>query len=559
MTLTLPVVLFQAPHEKKSVERLVRFCRDLDGTEVRVFTAPEPEGMRYPENANWSFRHVAEQMKGQAFIWIEADCAPLKAGWAKAISDEYVRLNKEYLYAGHMNPPFDNFSGVGVQGPNAFEHAPVGFKSGGFDEFIICAHPDKVGRTELIRHSYGLYESNGDVTLHEFPRDMYIIGNEAVLFHKDQRNQLLDIVLPDRGFHNTVKAVSGVGDIGDLTVSLATIYHQGDQAEYYLRDNGMTAGIVRRIHLVKPLVEAQPYIDACKIWKRETIHWESEGFRPSWHDRAKPLAESHAQHAVDTGFIPSLPDLSKQWLFADKNKAFEGRIIINRTDRYLNHFFPWANIVSHYGKRLVFIGMPYEHQSFCEAFGHVEYHPTRDMLEAAQIIAASQLYIGNQSSCMTIAEGLKHPRIQEGCLRVSDCVYPGSDNAQYVFDGSVILPDIDGSGELIIPSQAIRWQDFDINVVPKVGGNWGWHYKHGDMMIVESIVSVAARRLSRLTGWDLDKCSSEIVKYTVNSAPGFFAGRINLSQFDNCKRAVQHAGLNNHPILEIGRGKFKIR
>lgn len=190
----LPVVLFQAPHERRAVERLVRFCKELDGTEVRVFTAPEPENMRYPEVANYSFRYVAEQMKGQAFIWIEADCAPLKAGWAKTISDEYKRIGKEYLYAKMGDSQFDRFSGIGVQGPSAFEHAPVGYKDGGFDQWVVEKFPDKVGRTTLICHSYGKYSPDGQATLHKFPDDMHVIKDDAVIFHKSQFGDLLFIL-----------------------------------------------------------------------------------------------------------------------------------------------------------------------------------------------------------------------------------------------------------------------------------------------------------------------------------------------------------------------------
>ena len=551
----LPVVLFQAPHEKRAVERLVRFCKELDGTEVRVFSTDEPQGMRYPEVANWSFRFVAEQMKGQAFIWIEADCAILKAGAFKDISNEYKRIGKEYLYAKMGDSQFDRFSGIGVQGPNAFEHAPVGYKDGGFDQWVVEKFPDKVGRTTLISHSYGSYDSRGDATLHEFPRDMHVIGEGAVIFHKDQRQQLLDVILPGRGYENSIKCVSGVGDAGDLILSLATIKHQGDQAEYYLRDNGMTKGIVSRIHLVKPLVEAQTYIEACKIWKRETIHWESEGFRPGWHNRVDSLAACHARHALDKGFISTMPDFSKPWLVAEANKSYAGRIVINRTDRYQNPYFPWGKIVAHYGKRLVFIGMPHEHSQFCSLFGQVEYKPTKDFLEVAQMIAGSSLYIGGQSSCMTIAEGLKHPRILEGSLVIPDCCYAGSHNAQYVFDGSMTLPDIDGSGELKTPQQAFKLEEFELNMVPKHKKGWGWFYKHEDKPeICESMCKNAAAKLVKQTGLSLQECKERVIRYNVSMSPAFFGRYLNLNHFQQCKNALLAAGITDNSVFKLATG-----
>lgn len=182
----LPVVLFQAPHEKRAVERLVRFCKELDGTEIRVFTAPEPENMRYPEVANYSFRIVAKEMQGSPFLWLEADCYPKVAGWANRIAEEYERIGKPYLYAEMYGSEFDRFSGIGVQGPNAYENAPVFYKDGGFDQWIVEKYPDLVGRTSLIQHMYGKYSSNGQVTLLRFPQDNDILNPDAVLFHKDQ-------------------------------------------------------------------------------------------------------------------------------------------------------------------------------------------------------------------------------------------------------------------------------------------------------------------------------------------------------------------------------------
>jgi hypothetical protein len=508
---TLPVVLYQAPHEKKAVERLVRFCKELDGTEVQVFTAPEPEGMRYPEVANWSFRYVAERMKGQAFIWIEADVSPLKAGWAAALSKEYERVGKEYLYAGHMNPPFDNFSGVGVQGPNAFDHAPIGFKSGGFDEFIVCAHPDKIGRTELIRHSYGTYDANGDVTLHEFPRDMGVIGDKAVLFHKDQKQGLLDVILPGRGYENIALNASTTGDAGDIFVMLATLKHTGKQCDVYLRDHSDTAGIVHRAHLVKPLIELQPYINSVRIWKRETLHWESEKFRRyGYINNGLNLAQNHAQAAIRDGFISSMPDVSEPWLSVDPDTSYAGRVVINRSPRYNNPQFPWGEVVRHFGSKLVFIGLAEEHARFCEAFGQVEYQSTKDFLQAARMIAGSDLFIGNQSACMTIAEGLKHPRIQEVCLTHPDCIYPGNTWAQYVADGVVNLPD-----GTVLEGKRLRTEKKTHITPPK-----GWQYAgYPACPVYELLVKEVAKRENLST----DEASERVYEFNANRCPDFFA------------------------------------
>jgi len=528
----LPVVLFQAPHERRAVERLVRFCRELDGTEVRVFTAPEPENMRYPEVANWSFRYVAEQMKGQAFIWIEADSPPLVAGWAQKITDEYHRVGKEYLYPAQMNPPFDNFTGIGVQGPNAFEHAPVGFTTGGFDEWIVTHFPDQVGRTDLIRHSYGSYDANGDATLHEFPRDMAVIGDKAVLFHKDQKQTLMPLILPGEGFENDVLNVSTNGDLGDIVVMLATLKATGKPCDIYLRDSPATAGILHRAHLIKPLIEAQPYVNAVRIWKRETLHWESERFRGyGFVNNRMNLAHNHAQAAVKDGFIKEMPDVASPWLTVEPDTSYAGRVIVNRSSRYNNDRFPWAEIVRHYGERITFIGLQDEWSKFCESFGQVNFELPKDFLEVARMIAGSDLFIGNQSSCMAVAEGLKHPRIQETCLWQPDCIYPGNTGAQYVADGVVTLPD----GTVIKSKRPAA--DRKTHITPPQLWQYG---SYEASPIFDHVVRMVAKTEENLP---LEEVRNRVYNANVERCPQFFTDRGEAMQLQRYNQTMRNYGL----------------
>ena len=43
----------------------------------------------------------------------------------------------------------------------------------------------------------------------------------------------------------------------------------------------------------------------------------------------------------------------------------------------------------------------------------VKYIEVNNALDVAKFIAGSKLFVGNQSSCKAIAEGLKHPRLVE--------------------------------------------------------------------------------------------------------------------------------------------------
>jgi hypothetical protein len=488
-------------------------------------------------------------MRGKPFIWIEADSIPLKAGWAKDLTEEYEKVGKPYLYVKTLNPPFDNYTGIGVQGPDAYDQAPDGFKEGGFDEWIVRNYGDLIGRTDLIQHSYGFYDSKGDATLHEFPRDLRLIRSDAVIFHKDQKQGLIDHLMPSLKSDDVVN-VSTVGDLGDAVLSLATLNHRGGMYDYYLRDNGATKGIVNRVHILKPLLEAQPYIGSVRIWKREEIQWASEGFRPGWHSRDSSLAGAHASHAKSVGFIKEMPDFSKPWLTVEPDNKFSGRVVINRSPRYNNDSFQWGRVVKFYGDRLLFMGLPEEYAAFCQAFGNVQYLVTENMLEAARAIAASKLFIGNQSACMTIAEGLKHPRIQEGSLWCCDCVYPNASNAQYVFDGSMTLPSFDGDDSLVIESQLLGWKNYILNEVPNCGrGRYGWYYQHNDVMICEGAFEFAWRKLRKMTQWADEVCQKAVVDFTVALNPQWFERKVRLPQLDVARRALRNAGYTEHPIL----------
>lgn len=344
------------------------------------------------------------------------------------------------------------------------------------------------------------------------------------------------------------------GDLGDLFLSLATIQHRGDVAHCYLHDDGKTKGMVIRMHLVKSLLEAQPYISGVSAWNGEDVDWRSEKFRVyGFYNNGNSLAYNHAEAAYKDGFITTFPDLSKKWLTVEPAKL-DGRVVVNVTDRYRNDYFPWRKVVDHYGKRILFIGTTNEHRSFSNSFGEVEYLPTKDMLEAAKAIAGSSLMMGNQSSCMAIAEGLKHPRIQEGNLRIPDCVYPGAHNAQYVFDGSTILPDIDDSGELVIPQQAFKWEEFELNMVPKHKNGWGWFYQYEDVEICESMCKNTAAKLAKLSGLPLQECKERVIRYNVEMSPAFFGRYLNLNHFQKAKNALMAAGCAHNSVFGLSKG-----
>jgi len=244
--------------------------------------------------------------------------------------------------------------------------------------------------------------------------------------------------------HVTVRSA---GDLGDCIAALSVIHDAGHTADFYLVDRPTICKPMQgRSHLIIPLFESQPYIKSCRFEDRP-VDWPAEAFRMKWHKVDRNLAESHAWHAKEHGIIQAVSSGKNKWLTVDPSPISAGRVVIARSDRYHGAFFRWHDVVAFYGAKLLFIGLPSEHERFCGEFGPVQYQPTADLLEAAQIIAGSDLFIGNQTSTWWLAEGLKHPRIQETALEPCDSICGGGEAMfQYVVDGAMELPLLTPSG-----------------------------------------------------------------------------------------------------------------
>lgn len=129
-------------------------------------------------------------------------------------------------------------------------------------------------------------------------------------------------------------------------------------------------------------------------------------------------------------------DTSKPWIQVEPSKATQGRIIVSRGPRWRGEFFPWLDIVLTFQNDILFVGTNEEYTEFCTSFGHVERHVTKDLLEVAEAIAGSELFIGSQSSPNALCEALKHPSVLEVCPTSIDCFYDRS-STKYCVDGSL--------------------------------------------------------------------------------------------------------------------------
>lgn len=195
-----------------------------------------------------------------------------------------------------------------------------------------------------------------------------------------------------------------------------------------------------KVAKLAPLLKLQPYLtDVIFSQQAPATRWNFNGFRErNWSNRRiniESLCESHFR-------MFKLPEASidDPWLWVDYTVKIPGRpVVIHRSPRYHNGSFPWKKIWAQYYNKAVFVGMPDEHQNFCNQVGPIPHHPTADYLELARVIAGARLFIGNQSTPYAMAEAMKQNAILEACPGCADCQFYRANLANDC-DGKIVLP-----------------------------------------------------------------------------------------------------------------------
>lgn len=342
--------------------------------------------------------------------------------------------------------------------------------------------------------------------------------------------------------------VSSSGDAGDCTYLLCILKHiPGTPHALVLEPSPQTKakgldGVMRLFNLIGPLASIQPYVKTCHIiTPDDRVDWRSADFRIQHYQRGQTLMHAHLNNLIETHGIGHNINGNSAWLTCGVSPESAGRIIINRTGRYRNPFFQWAQVVKHYRNRLMFVGLHHEWREFCGHFGYVDYRPTVNMLEVAELIAGCELFIGNQSCPNAIAEGLKKPLIQETDLTFPDCVYSRAD-AQHVADGACVLPDIDGSGELAIKNvnSTIRIDPHMLSESPP----GGWQYQGQRGRTLKGLMRILEPMHH---GKDLLALRNQVIMENIARVPKFFVPATE-KQFSRVRAAKRGAGFDDEQL-----------
>ena len=217
-----------------------------------------------------------------------------------------------------------------------------------------------------------------------------------------------------------MKTFGHTGDYGDLVFSLPTIRELGGGKLILYPREGTREPMTRaRAENIIPLLQLQPYLEEV-VWedgRQPAADYEFWPFRHNYRPNVS-LAELQAE------LFGVSPDLRQPWLTVPALEEKLDLVVFNRSFRYRNREFNWLEAVEKLGHKAVFIGAPAEYEDFVSRFGGITYYPTRNLLDAARLIASSRAFIGNQSCCNAIAEGLKVKKLLERNPGNCDTLFP---------------------------------------------------------------------------------------------------------------------------------------
>lgn len=193
---------------------------------------------------------------------------------------------------------------------------------------------------------------------------------------------------------------------------------------------------------VVPLLSSQPYVHGVERWNGQNVDVNLNNFRavmfPELRKNLQRARNVSLHQWCSMTFEVPESEWQTPWLKVPENDAvpYASPVVINRSPRYHNPRFPWDKVFEKYSGEWKQIG----HLS--EIFANSgTFRKTADLLEAAQVINDAQLFIGNQSCCYAIAEGLKKPCVVEIYPEMPNTLFH-REHCWHGFNENVFLPDL---------------------------------------------------------------------------------------------------------------------
>lgn len=249
------------------------------------------------------------------------------------------------------------------------------------------------------------------------------------------------------------------GMLGDLIYSLPIVKHLGGgnfylhlaQAEwigkYYYKStiNPFHAGRMnlQDFNFMKDFMLSQDYITSFEILdlKKHEITHNLDRFRPFFIGHPGNYVDIYAETFGITDDQTKENLRNSAWLTVPENIYMADRdVAINRSGRWVPETTSWLwKQWREEGieERSFFVGLPEEHEKFCKEIGWIIPHrPVNTLLEMAQLIMGSKVFIGNQSVALSLAIGLGHQDIwcegrRDLPIEKNECYFPERTGIHY--------------------------------------------------------------------------------------------------------------------------------
>lgn len=189
--------------------------------------------------------------------------------------------------------------------------------------------------------------------------------------------------------------------------------------------------------MVKPLLEAQDYIERADVFTGQHIDYDLNKIRGeiNVHIPLFPI-----QKWIMYAFAEMQCSLDRPWIhvpLSDEINPYWDKVVINRTARYQNpniHYF----FLKKYESHLIFAGTEGEHKDFCQLWGlNMPRVQVKDFVELAQILLKCSFMLGNQSACWNLAQGLGSHRLLELCSFAPNCTNFGDNGYEFLHQSSL--------------------------------------------------------------------------------------------------------------------------
>jgi len=190
-------------NDRQSLHGSAKKCFYSTGT-LPVMTKP----VGFPPNRMFlaAAQHILQCYKS-AWLWLEPDCVPLKAGWLDSLSVEYEKSTKRFMGAlvesNQPGIPQTHLPGCSIYPPDAFtlyeSIASLKTEMVAWDMEAAQSVVPRVRETRLIQHFWGKKElpptfverKQAGTEYAENTLDLKFLHPEAVLFHRNKDGTLI--------------------------------------------------------------------------------------------------------------------------------------------------------------------------------------------------------------------------------------------------------------------------------------------------------------------------------------------------------------------------------